>query len=321
MASPGLSELATTTIQNYTRKLADNMSINTALLFRLREKGNKKLVYGGRSILQELDYANNATFMYYDGYEQLNVSASDVFTAAEYEAKQASVSVVISGREKRQNMGKEQMIDLLSGRIKNAERTMINNLSTGVYSDGTGSSGKQIGGLQLLVADTPTNTVGGISGNTYTFWRNISYDATTDGGSAVTAGNIQRYMNAVYVQLVRNRDKPDLIVADNNYWRAYLESLQAIQRITNDKMAQAGFENLKYMSADVVLDGGVSGSCPTNHMYFLNTNYIFYRPYAEADMVVEEEIRPTNQDAIVKPILWMGNMTVSNRRLQGVLKD
>lgn len=320
MASPGLSELATATIQNYTRKLADNMSNNTALLFRLREKGNKKLVPGGRSILQELDYANNATFMYYDGYELLNVSSSDVLTAAEFEAKQASVSVVISGREKRQNMGREQMIDLLASRIKNADRTMINNLSTGIYSDGTGSSGKQIGGLQLLVADTPTNTVGGISGSTYPFWRNVSFSAVTDGGSAVTAGNIQRYMNKVWVQLVRNRDKTDLIVADNNYWTAYLESLQAIQRVENPKLAAAGFENLKYMGADVVLDGGFSGGCPTNHMYFLNTEYIFYRPYSGADMVVEDEIRPTNQDAIVKPILWMGNMTVSNRRLQGVLK-
>ena len=33
---------------------------------------------------------------------------------------------------------------------------MLNNISSGVYSDGTGSGGKQIGGLQLLVADDPT---------------------------------------------------------------------------------------------------------------------------------------------------------------------
>ena len=32
--------------------------------------------------------------------------------------------------------------------------------------------------------------------------------------------------------------------------------LQTIQRITNDKLGQAGFTNLKYMDADVVLDGG-----------------------------------------------------------------
>src|SRR3990167_1176240 len=129
-------------------------------------------------------------------------------------------------------------MDFLESRIKNAERTMMNNLSTSAYSDGTGSSSKEIGGLQLLIADTPTNA----------FYRNISFDATTDGGAAADSANIQSYMNRVWVQVVRGRDMPDLIVADNAYWRLYLESLQAIQRISSDRMAQAGFMSLKYMN-------------------------------------------------------------------------
>jgi hypothetical protein len=50
-------------------------------------------------------------------------------------------------------------------------------------------------------------------------------------------------MNRVWVQLVRGADRPDLIIADNNYWRAYLESLQAIQRITRENGAgEIGFQ-------------------------------------------------------------------------------
>ena len=129
-------------------------------------------------------------------------------------------------------------------------------------------------------------------------------------------------MNRVYVQLVRGTERPDLIVADNTYWRAYLESLQAIQRISDDKMAQAGFMNLKYMDADVVLDGGFGGAAPANHMYFLNTDYLFYRPHRERDMVpLNPDRYATNQDAVVKLIGWAGNMTMSNAFLQGVLKD
>ena len=37
-------------------------------------------------------------------------------------------------------------------------------------------------------------------------------------------------------------------------------------------------------------------------------------------MSVMDEARPYNQHAVVVPILWMGNMVVSNRSLQGVLK-
>lgn len=323
MASPNISELLTTTIESRGRSLADNVTTNNALLMRLKEKGNVKPVSGGSTIRQELEYAENGTFMYYSGYETLNISPSDVMTAAEFSLKQAAAAVTISGLEQLQNSGKEAVIDLLESRVKNAERTMVNNIAEGCYSDGTGSGGKQIGGLQHLVADAPSSgTVGGINRATWTFWRNIAFDSTTDGSAAATAANIQSYMNRVYVQLVRGVDAPDLVVADNAYFRLYLESLQSIQRITSDKMAQAGFTSLKYMNADVVLDGGVGAACPANHMYFLNTNYIHYRPHKDRNMVpLGADRYATNQDAIVKLIAWAGNMTLSNASLQGVLKD
>lgn len=254
------------------------------------------------------------------GYELLNVSPSDVISAAEFDWKQASVAVTISGLEQAQNSGPDALIDLLETRIDVAEKTMQNNLSQDMYSDGTASSGKQIGGLQLLVADSPaTGTVGGINRATYSFWRNQAYSATSDGGSAASAANIQRYMNALYQRTARQTDKVDLILADTNYYNFYLSSLQAIQRITSDEMAQAGFQSLKYMGADVVFDGGIGGGCPANHMYFLNTDYIYWRPHRDRNMVPLDRTQSINQDATVQLIIWMGNMTMSNAQLQGVI--
>lgn len=245
-----------------------------------------------------------------------------MFTAAEFELKQAAVAVTISGLEKLQNSGKEQMIDLLEGRIKNAERTMVNNLSSDCYSDGTADGGKQITGLQALIADDPTTgTVGGINRANWTFWQNQLYDFNAE---SVTAGSdtIQSAMNQLYLSCSRNTDHPDLIVADNTYFRYYWESLQANQRFTNEKMAAAGFQNLKFMGADVVFDGGQGGSCPAEHMYFLNTNYIFLRPHRDENMVPLEPDRfSVNQNAVVKLIGWTGNMAMSNGALQGVIND
>lgn len=323
MASPNLDAITTTTLRNRTGKLADDVSKNTALMFRLKEKGKIRSISGGRTIVQELEYAENSTYKRYSGYDVLNISPSDVITAAEYSYAQAAVAVSISGLEMLQNSGPNALIDLLEARIKNAERTLINNLSGDIYSDGTADGGKQITGLQAQVADSPsTGTVGGINAATYSFWRNIAFDATTDGGAAATSANIQSYMNRVYVQVVRNNDKPDLIAADNNYYRLYLESLQAIQRISSDKLGQAGFDNLKYMQADVVLDGGFGGSAPTNHMYFLNTDYLSWAPHKDRNMVpLDPERFAVNQDAMVKLIAFAGNLTCSNRSLQAVLKD
>lgn len=320
MASPNLSEIVTTTLRNRTGKLADNMTENNAILRRMKQRGTIKPVSGGRTIVQELDYAENVTYQRYSGYEVLNISPSDVFTAAEFDWKQASVAVTISGLEGSvQNTGEEAIIDLLQSRIANAERTMQNNISADMYSNGTASGGKQIGGLQLLVADDPTTgTVGGINRATWTFWQNQSFQATADGGSAASASNIQGYMNSLYLQCSRGTDKPDLILADNNYYTHYWESLQAIQRITQPNEGQAGFTNLKFMGADVVFDGGYGGACPANHMYMLNTNYIHWRPHSQRNMVPLENVHSINQDAMVKFIVWAGNMTLSNAFLQGV---
>jgi hypothetical protein len=319
MASPGLDEITTTTLRNRSGKLRDNMSKNIALLSRLQDKENVAPVSGGRSIVEELEYAENSTFMYYSGDETLNVGASDVFTSAEFDWKQAAVAVKINGLELLKNSGREKVIDLLEARIKNAEKTMLNNLSTGVYSDGTGTVGKQIGGLQSLVSDAGTGTVGGINSTTYSFWRNAIYDMSSN-GVAASAATIQDAMNSLYLSISRNRDVPDLIVADNTYFGYYWKSLQAIQRITDSKMASAGFQTLKFMNADVVYDGGFSGTAPSAHMYFLNTDFIKFRPHRDRNMVPLNPDRfSTNQDAMVKLIGWAGNMTVSNRSLQGVI--
>ena len=295
-------------------------SKNNALLRRLKAKGNVKTVDGGRTIVQELEYAENGTYRRYSGYEALNISPSDVFTGAEYNYAQAAVAISISGLEELQNAGEEQIINLLSGRIKNADRTLVNNIALDIYSDGTADGGRQIGGLQLLVAAVNTNTVGGINAGTYTFWQNKVFSSVTNGGSAASSANIQSYMNRLYLQLVRGADAPDLIVADNNYYRLYLESLQAIQRIAGEESAGIGFNALKYMNSDVVLDGGYGGGAPTNTMYMLNTDYLFFRPHANRNMVpIGDDRYAVNQDAMVKLVGFAGNMTTSNRFLQGYL--
>ncbi len=321
MASPNLSELVTTTLRNRSKKQVDNVSNNNALLMTLREKGNTKPFRGGRSIVQELEYAENSTYKRYSGYEVLDISPSDVMTAAEYDIKQVAVAVTISGLEQLQNSGKEQMIDLLESRIKNAERTMYNNMSTDVYSDGTADSGKQIGGLQSIVSGAPTSgTVGGIDRASYAFWQNQLYDFSVEGVTP-SATTIQAAMNSMYLSCARGADRTDLIVADNTYFNYYWTSLQAQQRFTNEKLGAAGFDNLRFMGADVVFDGGQGGDAPGDTMYFLNTDYIFLRSHTDRNMTpIGDDRFSTNQDAMVKLTGWAGNLTSSNCALQGVIQ-
>lgn len=320
------NEMATVTIDSRTGKLADNFSKNSALLYRLRQKGKMKTFSGGININQELAYAQNGTFTRFSGYDTVNISPSDVFTTASYGIKQASVAVSISRLEQLQNSGKEAIIDLLESRVENAERTLIDSLAVDCYSDGTASGSKQIGGLNYLIPATASTTVGGIASGTWTFWEPYRYDFSA---LSIAPGSttIQAAMNTTYMSVSRGPDHTDLIVADNTYYGYYWASLQGNQRFTNSSLAEAGFDNIRFMGADVVFDGGIGGGMtgtdPYKGMFFLNTNYLFFRPHSQENFVSADPGAryATNQLAMVKLITWAGNMTVSNRSLQGRIQD
>lgn len=326
MASPNLSELITTTLYDRRTTLADNVTKNNAILFQLEKKGRRRDFTGGRQMVEPIFYAENSTYTRYSGYDTLNINPSDVISAAVYDIKQAAVAVSISGLEQLQNSGKNAIIDWLAAKMENAESTFQNGLSGDLYSAGTADSSKQIGGLQYGIADSPsTGIVGGIDRASFSFWKNYSFDATTDGGAAVTPANITDYMLRVYQATSRGNDKIDMWVGDNNYWRAYWESLQAIQRINKsdgDGSAAAGFATLDFMGAPVIMDGGIGGNCPTNHMYGLNSKYMSYRPHTDRNMdPIGGDRWSINQDATVKLIGWAGNVTYSGCQFLGVLKD
>jgi len=324
MTSPNstFTEIVTTTLRRHPRAIADNVSEHNALLRRLGQRKRTEKVDGGYEIVEPLDYAENSTYQRYSGYDTLNVQASDVLSAAKFDWKQAAVHVTASGRELRQNSGKNQIVNLAKARMTNAMRTARNNMAADVYSDGSASN--QVNGLQALVADAGTGTVGGIVSSTYTFWKNIVQSAASplQGGGSITPakGTIQSLMLPLWLALTRGSDAPDLIMADDTYFTYYEESLTDLKRYTdNQEKAQGGFITLKYKTADVVYDSSASGM-PDAHMYFLNTDFLKMVVHQDADWAEVPEMRAINQDAVVIPIIWQGNLVTSNRSLQGVLK-
>lgn len=321
-----IGQVVTTTLRKRMPDIIDNMSDNVPFYNRVRQRNNMK-VGGGRDIVIPLDYAENSSFQWYSGYETVNIGINDIIDAATYDWKQASVAVSFSGLELLRNSGREALIKVTSAKINNARRTFVNQMGAGVHAAGTGSGGKEIGGLGLLVPTTNTNTVGGIDANTYTWWQNNVTDFTTVNGAATTSANIQVPMRQMYAGLTRNADKPDLILMSTTYFNHYWGSLTAIQQITRTDEGRSGFRSLLFVDADVVNEGGVGGnmseSSVTNAtMFMLNTEYIGLFTHSDRNIeVVGGERQSVNQDAHVQLMLWAGNMWVSNRQLQGKGKE
>ncbi len=314
MADLNIGEIATTTLRNREKTIADNVSNHNALFKKLSMKGRVRPAGGGRDILENLEYASNSTAGFMSGYEVFDTTPQDVIDAANFDWKEAVVTVVFSNLEVAKNSSDEAVIDLVRSRIRNAEHSLMNTLATSVHSDGTGTSGKEIGGLQLLVADDPTaaSTVGGIQQSTNTFWQN-QYEAA----STLSSSNIQAEMNQRWIACVRGTDAPDLIIADDDVFNMYEASLQQYQRFGSAEVGITGFQTLKYKTADVCYDD----QCTDKHMYLLNTDYLSLRPHSDYNFKTLGERQSINQMATVVPLYWMGNLTVSNRSLQGVIID
>jgi len=338
-ANSQITDIIATTIQNRSGKLADNVTNNNALLRKLKAKGNVRPFSGGNVILEEIMYIDSSSINAnsYSGYEALNIGVNSPISAAQFSITQYAAAVTMSGLEMLQNASKEQIIDLMEGRVKVTEAQLMNRIDFDCYQNGTGNGGKNLTGLAAAIADDPTSgTYGGIPRGSWNFWRNQFYRGVSDGGAAVSAANIQAYMTTLGLRCVRGNNMPDLWVASANYYNFYVNSLQAIQRINSSDggaTAGAGFPSLKFygggMAADVVLGGGINGAVdtagnvggePTSRMYCLNTDYIFFRPHSARNFVpIGGERQSVNQDAIVKLIGWAGNITSSGPQFSGVL--
>jgi len=326
-ANSAISDIIATTIESRTRAAQDNLTNNNALLMRLKERGNVKTISGGSTILEELFYNDPSTNFAnsYSGYETINISPDSPISASQWTMKHYADSVTISGPEMLQNSGKEQMIDLIATRVEVAQARLANKIDTDLHGDGTGNGGKALVGLAAIISTTPASTVGGIDGSTWTFWQNGSYDKTSvNGGNAFSTTNIQSGMNQVALSRVRGNDRPDLIYAGSTAYAMYLGSLQAIQRITDEKMGAAGFTAIKYYgsggSADVVLGGGIGGNQTATRMDFINTKYLKFRPHKDRNFVaIGGDRQAVNQDAIVRLMGWSGALTCSGRQFLATL--
>lgn len=324
MAAPNASEVAALTIEYRSKTVADNFSKRTALLDHLRGRGRMKMFSGGTLIRLPLAYSEAGSFSYATGYDPLNVSPWEAVSAADYSFTQAYVSTTISGTEQLANSGEQAQLDLWAQKLEIAEQTLTNQLGLGVYSDGTAFGGRQINGLSNIISTAPTSgTVGSINRALWTFWRNVAFSGTTDGGAAVTSANIASYFGQCILRTTVDGFSTTAIFADNNYYMLYMAFLQTNQRIVtadSSSSAGAGFKSIDFWGIPVYVDGGMNGSCPVNRAYGICAENLCLYSHSDLNFTKVGNTRvPVNQHAQTQIMGWAGQMTANSMRNQWVL--
>jgi len=319
MAEPNTNNLVTTTINNYHRTFADSVANSNAVTALLRKGNRIRTVDGGKLISTPLTYAEE-TFAWYSGTDLLSRALKETISEADYAPANAVASITLDGPMLAKNKGREAILNLLEGKISNAEVTMSNNITKAIYSDGT--TPKSFAGLKAMVTSNGTGIVGGIDSTTWTFWKNQFQGVVRATGLQYAA--LKTGMNALWLKLVRGAEKPDLILLDGETYGTLEAGMQENQRYADATLGALGFETLKYKTAAVVYDSaatGITGVAPDGGGYFLNTKYMKFEVYSGRNFQQLDLPEQTpDMDGITRHIAFMGCLSLSNRSMQGRLQ-
>lgn len=310
MTDVNLGQTAATTLRNRSSEVMDSVTNNNAFLAYLKKTGKIKTREGGRTYLEPINYAENSTAKFYDGgLESFSISTESNIDASEWARKFQAGFIYFTESERQSNRGESAAVRLIDNKITVLKATLANDFSTAIYNDGSVSN--QIVGLQAQVADTPTNTVGGINSNTYAWWKN-----KTKTGTTASASNIKSLMTNLWLSTIRGTDRPDLIIAGTDMFTYYHDSLSDLQRFTTaDKADWTNFEGLAFQTAKVLFDP----TCNTKRMYFLDCSdfELACDPGKKWSTGSHREV--TNALYEVVPVSWSGALIMKRRESHAVL--
>lgn len=290
------------TEKKFLPKLADNIFLASPLLKRLKDKSYKK-IDGGTSIMVPLEYAQLTSTGWYSGADTLSTSDNETMTAAEYAWKQLYANVTISRKDELMNSGDSQKVDMVKSKMKNAEKTLAYQLSTGVYNAGTTTNA--IIGLQAVVGTT--STIGGISQSSYSWWQAQVDSSTTAFSIAAT--------QTVFMNASLNNSAPSVIMATKANYNRYYGQLQPQQRFMDSDTAKGGFSSLMFNGVPFIADD----FAPANHIFLLNEEFLSLCVHKDEDMRFSGFQKPENQNVRLGQVFWMGALCSSNNRMHGKL--
>jgi hypothetical protein len=318
MAVPNRGQLVAAAWEDYVKTDPADQIFNYFWLLENLRVGDSFRKGAGDPITGTIEYATNTTVKSMSELETLDVTRVDVFDRYEYAWKFVGGNIVMSEFEKQVTSGGAGKFDLEAGKIENLKNTMQQQMNTDCFSDGTGSGGKQAGGLQLIVSTTPTTgTVGTINRATYTFWRNQQ----TSGAKTSTAfDNLKGTMRSIYNLCSSGvgMQTPQFAVTDRTDFEGYESlsaSLERLNRSSATDQLLSGYKGDHIMFKDIPL--AYDNAAPAGNLYILNRRNLFIRYMLW--MKAFPPGTPVNQFIDVVKILTIYNLCSDNPRRLGVI--
>ena len=305
--------LTALTRKKYIPKLIDSIFDSTPLLAFLKDK--QEMYSGGYKIFQPLIYDDIAGIKSYSNYDLMEYDTTIPITAAEFEPKNIAATCIISKDEEFKNSGEDQILSLLSSKMKIVEASLKKAMTTQLLGDGTGNSSKDITGLDALFS--ATNVYGGISRTDYSWWRP---QQDTNGSNRTLT---EKLMLDAFLSATDGNDKPTMILTSLEGWKQYYLLMKSRVTIMTNGVRKAmnlGFQTLEFQGVPVMYDLALDGSTEVK-FYFLNMNYLALKTHNKANFTPTKWRPDDSRLAMKQEILWTGNLVCSNCRRMASLED
>jgi hypothetical protein len=351
-----LDSVFSLSLANYRKTLTDNIGSTNSVLYDLMKSDAYESAEGGGTYFAEDLMYGLAPADWYSGYDTLSTAPTDGITQAQFQWAQMASPITYNMKEVIQN--EKKIIDLVKSRIKQSEmgiqEAWAQAFLWGNYPNGGAittprqspvTSALGINPLPQLVSYNTSGssgtalTVGGLSEYSNAWWQNHSVTS-----AATTYSNFMLELESLYNTCALGTGGPPThMLMDQVTYQNFIHAYFSVYKASPDALDNAyPFVGKKFLNAKVIMDdkipdvytgapgtesGGVvaSSSLAYGSCIVVNSKFfkIRYHPDRDFEPLKDENgkwfVKPINGDYRVGHIAWMGQVTINNRRKQGVL--
>ncbi len=264
---------------------------------------------GGASILVPLLYGKNSTFKAYSKDDVIDTAGQEGLTMAQAKWVNYGGTITIFGDEMRQNAGEGKLEDLVKAKTMQAVLSARDSLSIDLWQ--TAINSKKI--LPLDNAIDTLSTVQDVASSTNTWWQ--SQVVASGSFAARGLSDMRNLRNLISKQGQSAVPLPDKIITTQLITELYEQSQVPALRYGTGEKADASFKGLMFSGAEMEFDP----NCITGNLYMLCKDAMGLEVHKMAEWTVGEFKEPVDQDVKTAKLIWMGQLTIKNRRRLGKL--
>jgi hypothetical protein len=238
----------------------------------------------GTTVDVPITIAKNTLGRSFSGMATFQNGAQNTRTLMSFDPRAYEIPVTIPGLDKAVNKGEERVIALVDQEMATAFESLLEDVSTMLYADGTGNGSQDFLGLDALADDgTSAATIGSLSRTTYTTLAGVR---TATGGTLTLDKLATFFMALTSGSGMKNR--PTTFLCDETTWN-YAEKLivtgtvqanyqaNGYPRVTRTSKTpvgglsgEAGFLSIIYRGIPIVYDENATAQT----FWGLNENYL-----------------------------------------------